>query len=131
MLDFKTGKSALLAFVGLFLLAGGIMAGVLIVMRPQLFGQKAAVQYTIIPSCNHLDCSDSGASGVITCLKSDNVTTTHCCPYGKTAVNGFCVDTNTGTINCGGVQCSPNNCHCTGGDACTGYECYSDTQIAN
>ena len=51
------------------------------------------------------------------------------CSSGQTCQSGRC--TGTGTINCGGVQCNPNNCHCTGGDACTGYECVSDTYITN
>jgi hypothetical protein len=38
--------------------------------------------------------------------------------------------TNPPTINCGGTQCAPEDCHCQGGDACTSLRCEPDIRTS-
>lgn len=90
-------------------------------------------QYNTDPN----NCGGPGRNcGTLSCVNGQCVTSPNntCskdadCSSGQTCQSGKC--TGTGTINCGGVQCNPNNCHCTGGDACTGHECVTDTYITN
>jgi Cys-rich repeat protein len=56
------------------------------------------------------------------------------CGSGGKCQGGKCVeDDGSGlgsSINCGGVQCSPEDCHCQGGDACTSLRCEPDIRVS-
>lgn len=183
----KFGGGRIIATIlGLFLLVGGIGAGIVLTQNQQLFQQKAAPyippppppnpayqndpnncgakghscnggtcsggQCSNVPLCGSgLNCNGSPVSGGSGCKQgNNNANTVYCCPAGQTIRNGSCstdkvvcgdgkCETNEGdfnnpaycpkdcgvpkTVNCGGVQCSPNDCHCQGGDACTSLKC--------
>jgi len=75
-----------------------------------------------------LNCQGVPASGASQCISGGQ--TVYCCPSGSKLENGVCLA--PGTINCGGMQCNPLNCHCLGGTACDlGYQCVSDDWIKN
>lgn len=75
-----------------------------------------------------LDCSLTSVTGAFKC--SNNGATAWCCNSGYKNVNGACAPTTTTTINCGGVQCKPDECHCQGGDACTSLRCEPNIKTA-
>ncbi len=99
----KVSKSrALTTAIGLVLLIVGIVAGALLVTQRQLFDQKAG---SGLAYCGDGVCNENAAS----------------CPR----------DCGSNIINCGGVQCQAQYCHCTGGQACTGFECVNEEWVQN
>lgn len=120
----KFGGGRIIATIlGLFLLVGGIGAGIVLTQNQQLFQQKAAGILPIVEYCGTgLNCQTRQVAGAVACKQTATGPTIYCCPSGQTVKNGVCTDT-SGNINCGGTQCNINDCHCQGGDACTSLKC--------
>ncbi len=99
----KFGGGRIIATIlGLFLLVGGIGAGIALTSQQQLFEQKAG---SGVSYCGDGICNENASS----CSR----------------------DCGSNLINCGGVQCQAQYCHCTGGQACTGYECVNQEWVQN
>jgi hypothetical protein len=184
------GGKIIATILGLFLLIGGVGAGIILTQQPQLLQQKAAVVTTYLSlgsACssnsdcdsgycdpNSLKCAtplllpigsycytdpncDSGYCNLTTqkcdaklqnlsgCNSDSECLSGYCdpiafvchpkllsigaaCSTDSNCESGYC-DPNTlkcsvnTNISCGGTLCSPSDCHCTGGDACTGLQC--------
>ena len=114
------GGRVIATILGILLLLGGVGAGIILTLQPQIFKQQA---YTGT-------CSAPGST----------------CPTGSTCANGYCVDTQSDPNNCGGIgrlcpggfdcshgicvntQSDPNNCGgigrvCPRGSTCIAGAC--------
>lgn len=84
------------------------------------------------PTCSTVgatgQCSETSVGGGTLCTTSVGLNR-FCCPAGKVIINGSCAAAPINQVNCDGTQCSINNCHCLGGDACTSRECVSDSFV--
>lgn len=150
------GGRIIATILGVLLLVGSIGVGVYLSQHQQLFQEKASTPtygcgiagetcpqgYTCqnsicvqpasgTPSC-YQDCISAGntpaecgglpqCNGTPSCYQD-------CISAGNTPseCGGLPQCRSSGTINCGGVQCNINDCHCQGGDACTSLKCEPD-----
>lgn len=134
------GGKIIATILGLFLLVGGVGAGIILTQQPQLLQQKAATITTLYCSkFNNDDCiygckpDENGG----TCnpaptpepgpgCSNDLCDTQSCCSsYTCTsAPDGHKHCIGSGSTCSNGVSCSnPSDCHCQGGDVCTGIVC--------
>ena len=94
----RSGKKVIATILGLFVLIGGLGAGVILVRQQQDIRERAAQE------------SDTGGGG------------TACAP-GRTSCSGVCVDLKTSSNNCG--SCGNK---CSTGRVCTNGQCVLDTK---
>lgn len=135
----------LLKLLGLLLLGGGVIAGLTLVSQPQLLQEKAAdVNYltprpTPVPSgyvkCGgqycapyNCHCVDGPACTQVACLTRTPTSTPTRTPTPMrtrtpTIRPSPAPTVRSGYVNCGGTNCREQDCHCQGGDPCTGYRC--------
>jgi len=142
------GGRVIATILGLFLLVGGIGAGIVLTSQKQLFEQKADGGIggrSTLPSTNYGTCNTCSNGRCVAWDPTKPKPPDSVCTGGSscnTCNLGKCVAWDptkpkppdsvcTESSNPCGVACSANQCHCTGGDACTGYECYTNTQIEN
>ena len=121
------GGKIIATILGLFLLVGGVGAGIILTQQPQLLQQKAAVVTTSY--CPFTDCDiGSTVPGAVQCMQN-NGSLTYCCPTGSPLYNS---DTKT----CGGGNsCAPSTSVNTYGKGYTGtvpagtYGCTNSVQF--
>ncbi len=121
----KFGKKFVATILGVLLLVAGIGAGIVLVLQPQLLKQEAAqTEYIPDAQCGTGSlgsaCASTQIPGSTRCQTASGAK--YCCQIGQTIVNNACSGTPT-KIMCGGELCNAEDCHCLGGDACTGLSC--------
>jgi hypothetical protein len=136
------GPKIISTVLGMLLLAGGVGAGVVLVMQPQLLNQKAyPIDYANYPSCSTMSsyCSPTSStiSGSEICQNTDG-SIKYCCPPGNQNVGGVCkYDCRTGAACANGYTCGttgvcePSNSMTCGRDSTAPVCCTGTCPVAD